>query len=399
MTTVVNAGTMNNEKHANIVSPSFHERVNQVGGSFSSSPPSSWTVERSILVDTRVPYIQLSNRVCAQKNGKIALVLMVGEEGTVIRDNLQLGKSVRDGQNQHHLGITLHDNTIYRIRIQLDCFPHGRGGFPDTDCNVAQDVNVLIDLNNDNRFEEGESRIPQRWPLLSSISLGIYDLDVNIPSIDNEERRSGTHRMQVIVTSSDEYRRVCGPSNYREVREYTVNIVPRTIDAETRQRIVCSPGHLVCSSGSFAFASIRLIGEDRSEIRDDTRLCDATNNYRDRTDQTVLLFSNRIYTLNIELVCIEADVDCAQLQSIVVWIDWNDDGLFDGTNERIWISRQDESNEPILQLDIRIVVPTISDRQATHRMRLLIATHQTDPDPCPAHGYGEARDYSVRVLP
>lgn len=324
---------------------------------------------------------------------------MAGEEGTVIRDNLQLGRLLTNEQNQHHLAVTLHDNTIYRIRIQLDCFPHGRGGFPDADCNVAQDVNVLIDLDDDNRLGEEESRIPQRWPLLSSISLGIYDLDVSVPSIDQQRTRRGPHRMQVIVTPSDEYRRICGPSNYREVREYTVNIVPRTTYGETKQSAVCSPRHLVCAAGSFGFGQIELIGEDQSEIHDERRTCDPTNNYLDQTDQSVLLFANRIYTLHVELQCNQAGSDCFQSQHIAVWIDWNHDGQFDETNERIFLLNQDESNEPMQQINVRIVVPATNARQESHRMRVLIAQYPTDPSPCDAHGHGEARDYNIRILP
>ena len=81
-------------------------------------------------------------------------------------------------QNRHHLAITLYENTRYTIRIQLDCFPHAKGGLPDTNCNVAQDVNVLIDFNNDGRFDPSESRVLNRWPLLSTMPLGIYDLDI-----------------------------------------------------------------------------------------------------------------------------------------------------------------------------------------------------------------------------
>ena len=152
---------------------------------------------------------------------------MAGEQGTHIRDNIPTNTALRDIQNRHHLAITLFENTWYKIRIQLDCFPHAKGGFPDTNCNVAQDVNVLIDFNNDGRFDPSESRVPNRWPLLSTMPLGIYDLDIEIPVIDRLVTKSGTHIMRIVVIPSEEYRQKCGSTDYRETREYTVNVVPK----------------------------------------------------------------------------------------------------------------------------------------------------------------------------
>ena len=39
--------------------------------------------------------------------------------------------------------------------------------------------------------------------------------------------RSGHHRMRIVVTASEEYRKKCGRTDYSETREYTVNVVPR----------------------------------------------------------------------------------------------------------------------------------------------------------------------------
>ena len=154
---------------------------------------------------------------------------MAGEQGTHIRDNIPTNTALRDNQNRHHLGITLYESTTYKIRIQLDCFPHAKGGLPDTNCNVAQDVNVLIDFNNDERFDPSESRVPNRWPLLSTMPLGIYDLDIELPVIDRLITKSGTHRMRIVVMPSEEYHQNCGRTDYRETREYTVNIIPKAV--------------------------------------------------------------------------------------------------------------------------------------------------------------------------
>ena len=152
---------------------------------------------------------------------------MTGELGTHIRDDTPMNTLVGVNQNRHHLAVTLYENTVYRIRIQLDCDRPSSKGSYDINCNLAQDVNVLIDHNNDGRFDESESHVPNRWPLLNSMGLGIYDLSVSIPSISDWNMKAGVHRVRVVVMPSEEQNRKCGPSNYREVREYTFNVIPR----------------------------------------------------------------------------------------------------------------------------------------------------------------------------
>jgi hypothetical protein len=154
---------------------------------------------------------------------------MAGEQGTQIRDNIPLNTLLSENQNRHHLAVSLHENTIYRLRIQLDCQERAGGGLPDIKCNFAQDVNVFIDFNNDERFDETESRVPHRWPLRSTLPLGIYDFEIEIPAIDRLNTRSGSHRMRIVVTPSEEYRRKCGSTDYRDTKEYTINIIPRAV--------------------------------------------------------------------------------------------------------------------------------------------------------------------------
>ncbi|CAF4634972.1 unnamed protein product [Rotaria sp. Silwood2] len=152
---------------------------------------------------------------------------MAGEQGSHIRDDTPLNTVIREDHNRHHMAVTLYENTIYRIRIQLDCDERSARASFKLSCNLAQDVNVLIDLNGDGIFDESESHVPHRWPLRSTMTIGIYDLEIPVPSINERSMRSGTHLMRVVVKSSDEYIRKCGKSDYSETREYTVNIIPK----------------------------------------------------------------------------------------------------------------------------------------------------------------------------
>ncbi|CAF1401843.1 unnamed protein product [Rotaria sordida] len=179
-------------------------------------------------VDIGDPYLTLSDTVCSQTSGKIVLVIMAGEQGSHIRDDTPKNTGIREDQNRHHMAITLYENTIYRICIQLDCDQRSVRGSFKVSCNLAYDVNVLIDLNNDKIFDESESRVPRRWPIRSTMTIGIYDLEIHIPSINERTMRSDSHLMRVVVKSSDEYTSKCGRTDYSETREYTVNIIPKT---------------------------------------------------------------------------------------------------------------------------------------------------------------------------
>jgi hypothetical protein len=42
-------------------------------------------------------------------------------------------------------------------------------------------VNVWIDFNNDERYDETQTRVPHRCSLHSYIALGIYDFEISVP--------------------------------------------------------------------------------------------------------------------------------------------------------------------------------------------------------------------------
>lgn len=165
--------------------------------------------------------------VCPLSFAKIILVLMAGEKGTQIRDDRPKNNYVLNDPKQHHMSVTLMERTIYLIRIQLDCTSQLRTDLTPTGCNLAQDVGVSIDLNNDGRFDENEIGSPYRWPVTSYLPEGIYDLQIHVPAIDSTYMRNEPHLMRIVVIPSSYYRESCGYSDYREVREYSLNIIPK----------------------------------------------------------------------------------------------------------------------------------------------------------------------------
>jgi len=159
---------------------------------------------------------------------KISLVLMAGQRGTEIRDDRPTGWGLNDHRTQHHLAVTLFENTVYLIRIQLDCNWQLDKDLFAKGCNLAQDVNVWIDLNNDGRYDESEIGAPYRWPVTSYLPEGIYDLQIRVPLINGHSIRSGQHTMRIVVAPTAYYLRTCGISAYNETRDYTVNTVTKS---------------------------------------------------------------------------------------------------------------------------------------------------------------------------
>jgi hypothetical protein len=125
------------------------------------------------------------------------------------------------------MAITLYEHTVYLLRIQLDCASQLNRELFENGCNLAQDVNVWIDINGDGQFDKSEIGAPYRWPVTSYMAHGIYDLQIYIPIINDNYIRTRQHRMRIVVMQNENYQRTCGRTDYNETRDYTVNIVPR----------------------------------------------------------------------------------------------------------------------------------------------------------------------------
>ena len=147
------------------------------------------------------PYIPIGNIVCHVHVNKILLVVMAGEHRTQIRDDPDTRALLSgDVRNQQHQSIVLYEDTVYQLRIQLDCTRQRNSDLVDHNCNLAYDVNAWIDLNDDRTYDASENAAPYRWPLHSYIPQGIYDLQIDIPSIDATRIKRGPHHMQVVVS-------------------------------------------------------------------------------------------------------------------------------------------------------------------------------------------------------
>jgi hypothetical protein len=156
------------------------------------------------------------------------LVQMAGQQGTEIRDETATKAALSIYLNRQYITVTLYESSVNMLRIQLDCAQQYRDDSLDYGCSLAYQIDVLIDLNDDGKFDEVENRVHHRSLAHSQGSRGTYDLEVCIPLIDGTNTKAGSHRMRLGLISSEDYRRKCGGTDYSETREYTVNVVPKT---------------------------------------------------------------------------------------------------------------------------------------------------------------------------
>lgn len=159
---------------------------------------------------------------------------------------------------------------------------------------------------------------------------------------------------------------------------------------------------------------MKLYGEQNTGLDDTTKQCSATNNYNDRRDLAVTLFDNTAYTLQIELFCAQQwgsgnsydsgssffDATCNHKSYVDVWIDFNNDGVFDEYNERLSTTDRYDDDEYKTRYDISINIPQIDGRtnvDGQHQMRVILTQDGQNRKPCYNSGYGEARDYTVHI--
>ncbi|CAF1296948.1 unnamed protein product, partial [Didymodactylos carnosus] len=173
-------------------------------------------MSRNFPVDIATPYMVLKSR-CALCINKIGLVQMAGEYGSRIQDDTRTNAILNDAR---YLTVTVYEETMYQLHVQLDCGGQPGGDPSDNPCSRSLSVSVWIDFDN-NGLDDAESRALRRSWSNNDIPNGAYDLGIHIPSIDGRNTKSENHRMRLTVMPTEEYQRDCGNIGYKETRDYT----------------------------------------------------------------------------------------------------------------------------------------------------------------------------------
>ncbi|CAF1350497.1 unnamed protein product [Adineta steineri] len=358
---------------------------------------------------TTTPYVNVSP-ICSIPLARIILVIMAGEVGSEIRDDKVYDASTNTNQNQHHMTVTLYENTIYLLRIQLDCSTQMRTELTDTGCNLAQDVDVWVDWNDDGNFDASEIEAPYLLPVTSYLPQGVYDIQLNIPLIDERYIANRPHRMRIVVAPSENYRRTCNNyQEYSELREYNVNIISRKsyLPAPDVVNPYLAPENIMCTPqvGKIIFA--RMPGEHRTQIRDDFSARALLGNNKRDQHLSVILREGNTYLFRLQFECEDklsrdsSNKNCNLPHDINVWIDLNDDGDFTDLERATPYRWPLTSYLPQGVYDLQIRVPLIDGRQiksGPHRMQLVIALNKHYRRKCAYPNYYELRNYTVTIV-
>ncbi len=151
-----------------------------------------------------------------------------------------------------------------------------------------------------------------------------------------------------------------------------------------------------CVLYHFALDGLRINGEYGTSINDNA-VCDGTG-YRNRTSLSTTLMRTLSYTTTV--IPSAAGTSGAYTLNNQIWIDFSDNGTFE-SSERVSGNNGYADAAPTTQA---LVIPATA-ATGSHRMRIVqgySGTCPTDPsiNPCPTtYSYGEARDYTVNIVP
>lgn len=148
-------------------------------------------------------------------------------------------------------------------------------------------------------------------------------------------------------------------------------------------------------------------GEEETRIHDERRSNELLIDYDNRKYQSVTLYDGSISLLRIQLHCSqESNVnslkkDCSHAHYINVWIDFNDDGKFDDSENRVNVRSPNNGNLPSGTYDLQISIPLVDHHQikaGSHRMRVQVIPSETYTKKCGVSDYSEIREYTVNII-
>ncbi|CAF4916983.1 unnamed protein product, partial [Rotaria sp. Silwood1] len=204
----------------------------------------------------------------------------------------------------------------------------------ETNCRDARYVGIWIDFNNDGTFDDNtEQIVPNSW-YRDDPHMTQSDISLTIPQIDGRYYVGGQHRMRIVLVQDARNRKACQNTGYGEVRDYTVNIIPKEISSDAQDPYVF-------------------------------------------------------------------EANCRDARYVGVWIDFNDDGTFDDNTEQIVPNSWYRDDPHMTQSDIGFIIPQLDGRHyvgGQHRMRIVLVQDARNRKGCQNTGYGEVRDYTVQII-
>lgn len=164
----------------------------------------------------------------------------------------------------------------------------------------------------------------------------------------------------------------------------TVFLNPSVSSAQTYCTPIYSTG---CSFGD-NMSAFKLLGDVLPGINNTTPTC-APTYYTYFPNMTATLTAGQAYSGNVNTTY------SGNYENIRIWIDYNNDGVFQSTETIATLADQGSGNSGAFTFTV-----PITQAAGTYRLRarLVYSTPPTSIDPCNSESYGEAQDYNVTII-
>lgn len=273
---------------------------------------------------------------------------------------------------------------------------------------------VWIDFNQNGLFTEPGEQVF----IGSTTSLANISGNISIPM----NAKTGATRMRIALTDGV-FPKPCGEFRNGEVEDYTVNVVAFGTCADNDNDNVCNAND-ICSLGDDAIDSDNDGTPDACDgcPQDPNNQCNSTycasngtltsithiqriefqevnnfsgnnNGYQDFTNNPPIT----VFTGNSHQITLVPNINesgFAYTPTWSAWIDFNQDGNFNGPNEQI-LNNVTNGDDP---LTASISIPANLTLIGNTRMRVVMTDGLTLPAPCGVYNAGETEDYLVRVV-
>jgi PKD repeat protein len=221
---------------------------------------------------------------------------------------------------------------------------------------------VWIDYNGDCDFDDAGELVYTSAGVTSTVT-GVITIPAEL---------QGMTTMRIAMRFSEASTRPCGNFADGEVEDYTINIVPNDGDGGGSNTGYCDAG--VDNADNEHIVQVQLTNVDNLS---------AASGYADYTTQVANVTVGQTHSLTVTP---SASWDESKLS---VWVDWNQDGDFDDSNEATVITGSGPYS-------IDLKVPEGAKLGET-RMRIRLSYGNSLSAPCGNGWTGEVEDYTIKV--
>ncbi len=295
----------------------------------------------------------------------IQQVSLDGEKNSGIHRNSQCDDYV----DATHLTANIIPGTQYAVEVS-------------TVSLAGNNMGLFIDWNEDGDFEDaGETLLGFANSTAPALFLIVAPQDAT----------PGKKRMRIRAVSYIAVPSACGPQNFGEVEDYSIELfdsiddVPESPSNPSPPSYCAASGETNCSTADgtsldYSILNVALAGDGSTEINN----ASGCERYGDFSHLRATLSPANTYNLALEIT-----TETQTLGNFGVYVDWNNDGTFSET-ETFITTAQGIANIPI--------IPPMDVETGIKRMRIRRCSGLAVPTACGVQALGEVEDYSVLVI-